>query len=133
MKRILRNYLINLVALVITTKYVPGLTYVGGFRVLLLGSAALMLINLAVIPLLKVIFLPLNLLTLGLFTWVINVIGLYFLTVLIPEFKLISFNFSGLDLGMLIIPPLSLNILQVAILSSFLIGLITHLLHWLCE
>lgn len=133
MKHLLRNYLINFVALAITTEYIKGFTYVGGIRILILGAAALMLINLAIIPLLKIMFLPLNLLTLGFFTWVINVIGLYFLTVLLPEFKLIPFYFSGLDLGFLIIPALNLNILQVAILASFLIGLITHLLHWLCE
>lgn len=133
MKHLLRSFLINFVALATATKYIEGLTYSGGIKTLLIGSVALMLINLAVIPLLKIMFLPLNLLTLGLFTWVVNVIGLYFLTVVIPAFKILPFVFPGASIDGFVIPSVSLNILEVAILASFLVGLVSHLLSWLCD
>src|SRR5436190_1050605 len=118
MKHLLRSYLINLVALYATTSILPGLSYSGGVQTLLLGAGALMLINLAVIPLLKIMFLPLNLLTLGFFTWIVNVVGLYFLTAILPQFKLMPYAFSGANLGGIILPAMDLNVLQVAILAS---------------
>ncbi len=131
MKHLFRSFLINLIAIAAATKILPGIYYDGGFRTLLIGAVAFMLINLLVVPLLKVMFLPLNLLTLGVFAWAVNVVALYFLTAVVPQFKLIPYDFPGTNLGFIIIPPASLNTLWVAILGSFLIGFIAHLLHWL--
>jgi putative membrane protein len=133
MKSLLRNFLINLITLIIVTKILPGLVILGGMRGYILSAIALMILNVAIIPLLKVMFLPLNILTLGLFTWAINVIGLYVLTALFPQIKLVPFEYSGWDLGWVIIPPYDLNILMVAVLSSLLLGFIAHFLHWLSK
>lgn len=122
-----------MVAIWVTNQLLPGFYYSGGFRTLLLGAVGLMFINLAIIPLLKIMFLPLNLLTLGLFTWVVNVIGLYLLTSLIPAYKILPYNFPGATLGGVIIPAASLNVLYVAIVASFLIGFISHFLQWLSK
>lgn len=133
MKVLLRNFLFNLVTLWGVSYIMPGLTYSGGFRTLALGALGLMLINLAIIPLLKVMFLPLNILTLGIFTWVINVVALYLLTTMIPQIKLVPYFFPGANLNGFMVPSASLNILQVAILASFLIGFISHFLKWLSK
>lgn len=133
MKSLVRNYLINLCALWVTAKIMPGLDYQGGIQTLLVGAIAFMLINLAVVPLLKVLFLPLNLLTFGIFAWVVNVLALYFLTLILPEFKLLPFTFPGLNMSWLIIPPIDLNILEVAVVCSFMIGFISHFLQWLVK
>jgi putative membrane protein len=131
MKSLLRNFLIHLVTLMLVAKILPGFTYSGGLKVLILGTLAFMLINVAVVPLLKVMFLPLNLITLGIFTWVINVIGLYLLTTVIPNFRLMPYNFEGAQFGIIVLPPTQMNVLMVAILASFLVGLISHFLQWL--
>jgi uncharacterized membrane protein YvlD (DUF360 family) len=111
----------------------PGLQINGGVQSLFLGALGLMFINLLVIPLLKIMFLPLNVLTLGIFTWVINVVALYLLTSVIPQIKLVPYTFSGYNLNGFIIPSHDLTILQVAVVASFLIGLISHFLHWLSK
>lgn len=133
MKSLLRNFLIHLAALWTTSYLLPGFTYSGGIRTLLLGTLGLMLINMAIVPLLKVMFLPLNLLTLGLFTWAINVVGLYLLTTIVPQIKLMPYYFPGINLGGLQIPSADLNILHVAILASFLVGFVSHFLQWLTK
>jgi putative membrane protein len=133
MKTLLRHFLMNFVALYITTTLVPGFSYTGGVRTLLIGGVGLMFINMLIIPLLKIMFLPLNILTLGLFTLVINVVGLYLLTTLVKEFRIMPYFFPGLDLNGFLIPGVSLNVLQVAILSAFLVGLISHFLQWLSK
>lgn len=131
MKSLLRHFLMNLVALYVTTTILPGLTYSGGVKTLMLGSVGLMFLNMLIIPLLKIMFLPLNLLTLGLFTWVINVVALYLLTRFLPAFKIIPYSFPGGSINGFMIPAVELNVLQVAICASFLVGLISHFLEWL--
>lgn len=131
MKTVLRYFLINLVSLFITTKLITGLTYTGGVKSLLIGALAFMLINLLLVPLLKILFLPLNLLTLGLFAWLTNVLALYALTTIVSDFALIPYNFPGLTYGGVTIPAMPLTTFWVAVLASFSIGVITHFLEWL--
>lgn len=133
MKFLLRNFLINLVALIAASRILPGFTFDGGVRTLLLGALGLMVLNMAIIPLLKIMFLPLNLLTLGLFTWAINVIAVYILVTMVPQFKLIPFHFDGNSLGFATLPSADLNVLQVAILTALLVGFISRFLEWLCS
>lgn len=130
MKTLLRYFLINLTSLLITTHLIPGLTYTGGLKSLFIGAAAFMVINLLLVPLLKILFLPLNLLTLGLFSWIINVLALYALTT-ISSFILAPFHFSGIIFAGVIIPSMTLTTFWVAVAASLLIGMITNFLQWL--
>ncbi len=131
MKTLLRYFLINLVSIFITTRYLPGLTYNGGIKSLLLGAAAFMLINFILVPLLKILFLPLNLLTIGLFSWLINVIALYALTTIVSDFSLMPYSFPGTVIANISIPATQLSTFWVAVIASFMIGTITHFLQWL--
>lgn len=133
MKTLLRYFLINLTSLWVTTKIIPGLIYTGGIKSLLVGAAAFMVINMILVPLLKILLLPLNLLTLGLFAWITNVLALYALTTIVSDFQLIPYNFPGATIGGVIIPPLELTTFWVAVVASLLIGLITHFLQWLAH
>lgn len=130
-KTALRNYIINLAVLWAVTEIFPGLSYNGEFRTLLVGALGLMGMNIIIIPLLKIVFLPLNILTLGIFTWVINVIALYLLTTIIPAFKLIPYAYPGGTVLGVSLPPQNLTVLWVAIIASFMIGFASHFLHWL--
>ncbi len=131
MKTLLRYFLINLVSLFAATKIIPGLIYTGGFKSLAIGALAFMLINFLLVPLLKLLFLPLNLLTVGLFSWLINVLAIYALTT-ISDFRLVSYSFPGANFG-ISIPAYDLSPLMVAIAASLIIGAITHFMHWLAH
>lgn len=131
MKKLLRYFIINLVSLWITTKIITGLSYTGGLRSLILGGIAFMLINFILVPILKILFLPLNLLTLGLFAWITNVLAIYALTTAVSDFQLSPYTFAGVNFSGLIIPSYDLSPLMVAVAASLLIGFITHFLQWL--
>lgn len=131
MKTLLRYFLINLVSLFLTTRYLPGLTYTGGLKSLFLGAAVFMLINFILVPLLKILFLPLNMLTLGIFSWVINVLALYALTTIVADFVLLPYNFAGAAIFGVTIPAVELTTFWVAVVASLMIGIITNFLQWL--
>lgn len=133
MKKLLRYYLINLAALWTATQLIPGLVFTGGFQTLLIGGLAFTVINFLLVPLLKILFLPLNLLTLGLFSSIVNILALFALTTAVSDFHLIPFHFGGFNGAGFSIPPLDLTSFLVAVLASFIIGIITHLLQWLAD
>ncbi|MBU1000833.1 phage holin family protein [Patescibacteria group bacterium] len=131
MKKLLRYFLINTVSLWLATIIIPGLIYTGGIKSLFLGGFAFMMINFLLVPLLKILLLPLNLLTLGFFAWITNVLALYALTTIVSDFKLVPYVFPGYNYNGFILPQYDLSPFLVAIAVSFLIGIITHFLQWL--
>lgn len=131
MRTILRYYLINLASLWMTTNLIPGLTYSGGVMTLLTGGLVFTIINIILVPLLKILLLPLNILTLGLFAWITNVLALFVLTKMVSAFTLMPFYFKGFHFGGFSITPLELNTFWVAVVASLIIGIITHFLQWL--
>jgi len=133
MRKLIRIYLVNFVSLYITTNYIQGLTVNGGLKSMALGALVFMLINFLLVPFLKILFLPLNLLTVGLFGWLINVLALYALTSIVTDFALKAYFFSGASVLGLTIPAMQLSTFWVAVLASFMIGVITHFLQWLAH
>lgn len=133
MKSLIRSLVINGGALWMTTAILPGLVITGGFRGLMISTLALMVINFLLVPLIKILLLPLNLLTLGIFAWLTNVLTLYFLVIIVPSIKITAYVYEGATYSGFIIPAMTLSALQVTILVSLLIGLITHFLYWLTK
>lgn len=131
MKTIIRYYLINLGSLWLAAYLIPGFIYDGGTGTLLKAALVFTGINLILVPVLKILLLPLNLLTLGFFSWAANVLALFALIKLVPTLHVTSFYFSGYSIGGFIIPASEISAFWTAIISSLIIGLITHFFHWL--
>lgn len=72
MRHLILRWLITAAALYAATRWVPGLSYTGGWAGLLGVAAVFGVVNALVRPLLTLLTCPLILLTLGLFTLVIN-------------------------------------------------------------
>lgn len=74
--QLLIHWIVNALAVLAAGYFVPGIT-VANFWVALIVAAVLALLNLIVKPILVLLTLPINLITLGLFTFVINGIILW--------------------------------------------------------
>lgn len=133
MKSIIRHFLINLGALWATTQILPAIQLTGGVRGLLIGALAFMIANILLVPILKILLLPLNLLTLGLFAWLGNVLALYFLVNVIPYFEVGGYRFSGIYWEGFSIPSVDLTVFQVVIVASFILGFIINFANWLTK
>jgi len=66
-------------------KFVPGVEITGGLQSLLLVGAVLGLLNFFIQPLLKTITFPLRILTLGLFSIIINMAIVWAADIIFPE------------------------------------------------
>jgi putative membrane protein len=71
-RKLLLRLIINAAALYVATELVPDITVEGGWQVLLIVALIFGVINALIRPLLKLLTCPLVILTLGLFTFIIN-------------------------------------------------------------
>lgn len=131
MKNYLRLYFINISSLWVVSYIFWGFKYVGGFQSLIIAALALTLVNLLVRPIINLLLLPINLLTLGMFRWLVNVVTLYLVTLLVPQLIIKPFLFPGFNYQGFNIPQIYLNYFWSLTLSSFLISLTSSFLSWL--
>ncbi|NLK09140.1 MAG: phage holin family protein [Firmicutes bacterium] len=105
------RWLVTTIALLITAAIIPGV-HIGGIVSALLAAAAIGVVNAFVRPIFLLLTLPLNLLTLGLFTFVVNGIMLFLAAFFVPGFQVSGF-FSAV-FGALILSLISSVINKVA-------------------
>lgn len=91
MLRLLLRWLLQALALLITAKLVPGFR-IASLPAALIAALVIGLLNVTLGLLLKLITLPLGILTLGLFFLVINAIVLLLAGSLVPGFRVETFG-----------------------------------------
>lgn len=87
---ILINWLVSAIAIVISAYIIPGIR-VPNFTTALITALVLGILNAVIKPLLLLLTLPVNILTLGLFTLVINAVIILLVASLVPEFQVDGF------------------------------------------
>lgn len=129
MKYILRTYFFNVFALWLTSQIIPSLSISGGWQVIMLAGLFLSLLMLFVAPILKILFIPINILTFGLLSWLVNVAVIYLLTLFMPSVNIRSFEFAGTNAGGFVIPAMTISFPVSLILTSLTIAFIASALH----
>lgn len=131
MKRILRHFLIEAFSLYLVSQAASGLVFEDGNWTFIVASFGITIATLFGKPVINVLLLPLNLVTFGLFRWVSSSVALYLVTLVVPGFKLIEFNFPGFTSKWVDIPALYFEGILAYVAFSFLLSLVTSFLHWL--
>lgn len=131
MKSLLRSYIIHAFVLWFLAAYVGGIHYGNNLNILLVASLALTFVDLLIKPVINLLILPLNLITLGMFRWISSVFTLYLTTLLVPEFVISAFVFPGFNASFIVIPVISLSLLGAYIALSILSSFIVSFLYWL--
>ena len=130
----LRSIAINLASIYIAAQVLAGvIVYVGGWQTLFMSALAIALINLFVKPLVNLLLLPINLITLGTFRWLANVITLYLVTRFVPNLQIHPFVSSAINAKYLIIPSIHFSAFGAFLVATFTLTLIFHLLYWLLQ
>ena len=133
MKALLRNTLFNAFSIFLISQFLSGVRVSGGLFTYILGGLALTLLFVLVKPILNLLALPLNILTLGMFSFLTNVIIFYLLTVFVTDISITSFTFQGVAYAGFIIPKIYFNTLFAFIIVAFLQSIIVSFLNWLIK
>lgn len=131
-KTLFRHITITLLAFYLTSVYVvSGFELPLSLSVYVKAVIIFSLISFFLKPILKLLLLPINLLTLGLFGWIVNVILLYFLKLFVPEVHFGITFFPGFSWEGIVVPQMTLTPLWTVIATSFSLTFLTRLLNWL--
>lgn len=131
MKTILRKIAIYTFTLYIIQFLIPGVKIASGLETIFVGGAALALMYLVIKPILSIISFPINLITLGLFSLIINGLILYILTLFIEGIQINAFMYESFKFAGFITPEINFNVLTSYIFTAFVISLIESFLSWL--
>ncbi len=133
MKYLLRVFLFNTFGLWITSQLIPALSLSANLNTTLLAGFVLSLLMLLVAPILRILFIPINILTFGLLSWFVNVIVLYLLTIFVPEVIVRPWVFPGINLLGFVVPVIQFRYFASLVVSSLVVTLFTNLLHTISE
>lgn len=133
MRSFLRSALFNAFSIFLISQILPGVKVSGGILTYIFGGVALTFLLIILRPLLNILTLPLNLVTLGFFSFLSNVIIFYLLTVFVSGISITSFTFPGINYVGFVIPKIYFNTLFAFILVSFLQSVIFSFLTWITK
>lgn len=105
MRYLIKTFIFNALSFYVLNLLLGAVKF-SSYEVLVLAAVVFSLLNVFVKPILKVLTFPINLLTFGLFSSLLNVFILYLVTRLIPQFQIVSFTIPSITLVNLTSSPI---------------------------
>lgn len=133
MKYLLRVFLFHVFALWIVSQVIPGLVIDGNWLTVFFAGFILSLLMTFVRPLLKILFVPINIITFGLLSWLVNVIVIYIFSILVTQIQIVSWTFPGWSWAGFALPRADVSYVPSLIIISIAVTFITNLLHEISE
>lgn len=133
MKSLIRSILVFSLGIWLVSTYIGGLSFSGDPSTLFLAALAIALGNILIIPLINLLLLPINILTLGSFRWISAVILLVVVGVIVPGFSVGAFQLSPISTPIFNFPGLWINTFFAYILVSFFLSVFSNFFFWLAE
>lgn len=130
MKGLLRNAALHAFCLFVTTLILTGIKIQGGVVTYLIAGFVLTLVT-AVSKPVRLIGIPLNMLSIGFFAVFVNMLILYVLTLLVPSVTIKPFIFQGYGMLGFIIPRMKLNTFFAFGFVAFVYTILDSFLTWL--
>lgn len=128
MKRIFRIFIFSCFALFLTSYWNKGFQLPTTALDFVKAGIALTVLFVLVRPLMKIVFLPLNILTFGLFSFFLYVFFLHILSSWYGFFSIHSWRFYGFHMNIIIIPKIYISYVGNLVLSSFSLSSIINVL-----
>ncbi len=119
MKTVIRSILINSITIAILTLFLPAVSYQGKITTLVIAATTLGFMNTFVRPIVSLILLPINIITLGIIGWFISALMLLLTTLIVPNFNIIPFSIT-LGNGAVI----NISLFWSYVLTSFILNFI---------
>ena len=133
MKHMLRVYLSSLISLWIVSMVYPPFALPQKLTMILEASLVYSLLRLFVEPLITILFLPIQFLTLGFLSWVRHVVLFYVLTLLVPTIMIRQWTFPEISWIGFVVPSIHISYFIALTSSSIFVTILYRLAQWLYE
>ena len=110
MKAIARLIAINSLAIFLVSLFLPGLHVSGGFTSFIIGGALLTIAATFLDPIIKIITLPFNILTLGFLSFLTTLAALFLITIFYGDIRVSAFTFEGFTFAGIVIQKIQLSL-----------------------
>lgn len=94
----MKTILVSTITILLLAWLVPSVSY-SGWVALIIAAVVMAFLDTLIRPILKILFLPINVVTLGLFGWVINAALLWLVTYIVPGFQIMPMLLLGMQLS----------------------------------
>ena len=133
MKHVLKKYFVILSSLYIVREMYSGLSIAGGWQGICYGAFLLGILLYLLKPIVSILLFPLNFLTLNLTSWLTHIIIVSLWVIFTPYVTVTAWQFTGGNIGPVVISPFFLGYWQSVVALSLLIILVTRFINWLVQ
>ncbi len=130
MRAIIRDWIVTIAALFLVDRFFAFVT-ISGTNILIAAATALYLLNTIGKPFLKILWLPINIITLGLFSWVVNILVILIVVFFVPGFTLTPLHIPGFQIGNFIFSEVTLKMIWTYFAFTFILSWFTGLVRWI--
>ncbi len=123
MRSLIAKIVSTMVSFYITSSLISGFKIEPTWQSYFIASLIFLLFNLLVTPLIKLLLLPINLLTLGLFRWITQVLVIYLFDILYTGITISSYYFAGFTSSIIALPAGNLSSFWVYCLSALIMSI----------
>jgi uncharacterized membrane protein YvlD (DUF360 family) len=133
MKAFLRAILINLLVIFLVDAVYPGFSIVHDAKTLVTAAVIWLLLNKIVKPIIKLLLLPINLITLNLFSWAVSLITLFLLPLIVSGISITPYDFPSFSYQGFSIPAFHLNLFLSFVVASCFLNLFHNIITWIIK
>ncbi len=133
LQKFIKSFVLTAIALYLTHLFIPGFWINPNLSSLALATLIFTLLNTFVRPIVKLLLLPINLTTLGMFRWLANIIILYLFSYISKDVSISHFILSDIPGLGVILPTLTVGRFIATIITSAVISLSQNLISWLIK
>ncbi len=123
MRTLIVKIIATMVSFYATASLVAGFSIDATWQSYLISAIIFLLFNLLFTPIIKLLLLPINLLTLGLFRWITQVIVIYIFDVIYTGITISPYFFKGYTNGLFALPAGELSSFWVYCLSALVMSI----------
>lgn len=123
MRKIIVSILSTSASFYLTGYFLSGFQIENSWSAYLVASLVFVIFNFILSPIIKLLLLPINLLTLGLFRWLTNVLVLYLFDLVYDGINITAFTYPGYSSSIISLPSGHLNLFWVLVLSALIMSL----------
>lgn len=123
MRGLIVKIIANIASFYVAAYLVAGFHIDQTWQAYLMTAIIFMLFNLLIAPIVKLLLLPINLITLGLFRWFTQVLLLYLFDLLYTGITITAYHFPGYSSSIIALPPTNLNLFWVLVITSLIMNL----------
>lgn len=133
MRHYIKSFLITIASFYITVTAIPALAIGNDLKNVILFIGGLWIISQIIKPIFSLVLLPVNILTFGLVSLLINIAFVFALLNFLPGFSISAYHFPGATIQGVIFPPVSFNQIYTVLLIAASITLLQKILHIIFE